>query len=134
MYITWNEFKKETNTKDRKTEALVWRCSVKKVFLKILQISQDFKVAGLRPASLLKKRLWHKCFPVNFAIFFLGKWKKKINLKFYFHMKLFHIPIDSSLIFYFHWKNTSKFWTDSSNTSWENISLFSLPFLFVWTL
>ena len=27
------------------------------------------KVAGLRPATLLKKRLWHKCFPVNFAIF-----------------------------------------------------------------
>ena len=21
----------------------------------------------LRPATLLKKRLWHKCFPVNFA-------------------------------------------------------------------
>ena len=27
------------------------------------------KVAGLRPASLLKKRLWHRCFPVNFAEF-----------------------------------------------------------------
>ena len=27
------------------------------------------KVAGLRPASLLKKRLWHWCFPVNFAKF-----------------------------------------------------------------
>ena len=25
------------------------------------------KVAGLRPATLLKKRLWHRCFPVNFA-------------------------------------------------------------------
>ena len=25
------------------------------------------KVAGLRPAILLKKRLWHRCFPVNFA-------------------------------------------------------------------
>ena len=23
------------------------------------------KVAGLRPATLLKKRLWHRCFPVN---------------------------------------------------------------------
>ena len=28
-----------------------------------------FKVAGLRPATLLKKRLWHRCFPVNFAKF-----------------------------------------------------------------
>ena len=27
------------------------------------------KVAGLRPATLLQKRLWHKCFPVNFAKF-----------------------------------------------------------------
>ena len=25
------------------------------------------KVAGLRPATLLKQRLWHLCFPVNFA-------------------------------------------------------------------
>ena len=27
------------------------------------------KVAGLRPATLLKKRFWHWCFPVNFAKF-----------------------------------------------------------------
>ena len=27
------------------------------------------KVAGLRPATLLKKRIWHRCFSVNFAIF-----------------------------------------------------------------
>ena len=27
------------------------------------------KVAGLRPAILLKKSLWHGCFPVNFAKF-----------------------------------------------------------------
>ena len=26
-------------------------------------------VASLRPANLLKKRLWHRCFPVNFAKF-----------------------------------------------------------------
>ena len=25
------------------------------------------KVAGLRSATLLKTRLWHRCFPVNFA-------------------------------------------------------------------
>ena len=25
------------------------------------------KVAELRPATLLEKRLWHKCFPVNFV-------------------------------------------------------------------
>ena len=41
------------------------------------KISQNFlcqslffnKVADLRPATLLKKRLWHRCFPVNFAKF-----------------------------------------------------------------
>ena len=27
------------------------------------------KVAGLRPATLLKKKLWHSCFPVNFGKF-----------------------------------------------------------------
>ena len=27
------------------------------------------KVAGLWPTTLLKKRLWHRCFPVNFAQF-----------------------------------------------------------------
>ena len=27
------------------------------------------KVAGLRAATLLKKRLWHRCFPVNFVKF-----------------------------------------------------------------
>ena len=27
------------------------------------------KVAGLRPTTLLKKRPWHRCLPVNFAKF-----------------------------------------------------------------
>ena len=27
------------------------------------------KVAGVRPATLLKNRLWHRCFPVNFVKF-----------------------------------------------------------------
>ena len=53
------------------------RCSVKKIFLEISQNSQEStcgslffnKVAGLRPATLLKKRLWHKCFPVCFTTF-----------------------------------------------------------------
>ena len=55
------------------------RCSVKKV---VLRNSTTFtgkhlcqrlllnKVADRRPATLLKKRLWHRCFPVNFAKFF----------------------------------------------------------------
>ena len=56
----------------------IQRCSVKKVFLEISQNSQEnvcarvsflIKVAGLRTATLLKKKLWYKCFPVNFAKF-----------------------------------------------------------------
>ena len=59
-------------------EAVVQRCSVKKVFLKISQNSQKntcakvsflIKLRNLRPATLLKKRLWHRCFPVNFVKF-----------------------------------------------------------------
>ena len=46
-------------------EVVIRRCSVKKVSLEILQNSQKnavpeslfYKVAGLRPATLLKKRL-----------------------------------------------------------------------------
>ena len=34
-------------------------------------------VAGLRPATLLKKRLWHGCFPVNFAKFLKHLFSKK---------------------------------------------------------
>ena len=42
------------------------------MFLEVLQNSQEntcAKVSGLKPAILLKKRLWHKCFPVNFEKF-----------------------------------------------------------------
>ena len=62
----------------RPSEAVVQRYSVKKVFLEISQNSQENtcarvsflnKVAGLRPATLLRKRLWHWCFHVNFAKF-----------------------------------------------------------------
>ena len=59
------------------SEVVVQRCFVKKVFLKISQNSQENtvpesvfnKTACLRPATLLKKRLCHRCFPVNFAKF-----------------------------------------------------------------
>ena len=51
------------------------RCSIKKVVFKISETSQENpcveaffnKVAGLDPASFLKKKLQHKCFPVKFA-------------------------------------------------------------------
>ena len=59
------------------TRSSHWRCSVKKVFLKILQISQEntyvrvlfYKVAGLRDWNFIEMRLQHRCFPVKFAKF-----------------------------------------------------------------
>ena len=61
-------------------EAVVRRCSIKKVFLEISQNLQEntyarvsflmkLQASGLTPATLLKKTLWHQCFPVNFAKF-----------------------------------------------------------------
>ena len=48
-------------------EAVVQMCPVKKVFLEISQNSQENTQAA--PATLLKKRIWHRCFPVDFAKF-----------------------------------------------------------------
>ena len=50
---------------------------IEKLFLKISQNSLEntcgdaplIKVAGRKPATLLKKRLQHRFFPVNFKIF-----------------------------------------------------------------
>ena len=68
-------------------EAVAPRCSVKKVFLKcscekkmFLKISQNSQEntcarasflikLQATPATLLKAKLWHRCFPVNFAKF-----------------------------------------------------------------
>ena len=58
-------------------EAVARRCSVKNVFLKISQNSQEntcrvlfsSKAVGLRLATLLKENLRHRCFPVNLRNF-----------------------------------------------------------------
>ena len=58
------------------TRSCHWRCSVKKDVFKISRNPQEntcvgvsffTKVAGLWPATLTKKRLQHRCFPVNFT-------------------------------------------------------------------
>ena len=56
--------KSSTKTRPCGTEAVVRRYSVKKVFLEISQNSQENTCAR---ASLLIKRLWHRCFPLSFA-------------------------------------------------------------------
>ena len=53
--------------KQKEIEAVVQRCSVTKLFLEISQNSQENTCA--RVPFLLKKRLWHRCFPVNFVKF-----------------------------------------------------------------
>ena len=59
-------------------EVVAQRCSIRKGVLKnfakftgkhLCQSLFFNKVAGVKPATLLKKRLWHRCFPVNFAKF-----------------------------------------------------------------
>ena len=48
------------------------------LFLNKLQALVFFnKVACLRPATLFKKRLWRRCFPMNFAQFLRTSFRKK---------------------------------------------------------
>ena len=51
-----------------KPEAVVWKCSVGKVFLEISQISQENTCARV---SFFNKvaGFWHRCFAVNFVKF-----------------------------------------------------------------
>ena len=71
FYFAKNQLERILNV--RKSELVVQRCFVKKVVLEISQNSQENTCArvflSLRPASFLKKRLWHRCLPVNFAKF-----------------------------------------------------------------
>ena len=72
-------------------EAATSRAPWKKVFLKILRKTPVWsfffnKVAGPRPATLFKKRLWYRCFPVslskflrNFFIEHLGASESKMS-------------------------------------------------------
>ena len=51
---------------------MFWKKGVFRNFVKLIgknlyQSLFFYKVAGLRPLTSLKKRLWHSCFPVNFA-------------------------------------------------------------------
>ena len=67
----------EENQECQRTEAVVQRCSLKKVFLEISQNSQEntctricFLIKEtLLKQTLLKRRLRHRCFPVNLVKF-----------------------------------------------------------------
>ena len=65
-------------------EAVVQRCSVKKVFFEISQNLQENTCARVSfltkwTATLLKKRLWHECFPVNFVKFLRTRFLHNIS-------------------------------------------------------
>ena len=99
------------------------RCSVRKDALrnfaiftgKYLYQSPFFnKVAGLRPATLLKKRLRHRCFPVNFANFlrtlFLKNTSGRLstsvtNLPKGGNSWFFFIPLNVSVSYILPWRN-----------------------------
>ena len=79
------------------------RCSVKKGVLRNITkfTGKDLcqrlffnKVAGLRPATLLEKSLWHRCFPVNFVkflrTFFLQNTSGQLLLTMYVFIIRFH--------------------------------------------
>ena len=95
-------------------EVVVPRCSVKKAFLEISQNSQENACARV---SFLKKRLWHRCFPVNFAKFlrttFLTehpRWLLLNQIK--FNVQIIQKPVNWSTLSKIDWflndKNMSK--------------------------
>ena len=75
VLISWLLYSTSSVARNRSSHR---RCSLRKGVLRnfakftgkhLCQSLLFSKVAGLRPATLLKKRLWHRCFPVNFVKF-----------------------------------------------------------------
>ena len=60
------------------------------------------KVAGLRPATFFKKRLWYRCFPVNFVKLlrapFLQNTSGRLLLCFE-HAQIFHIHVSLEVLY-----------------------------------
>ena len=71
LYQTSNKGTFCVNSLEAATEVFCKKgvlCSVKKVFCKT-PVPESKSHLSLRPTTLLKKRVWHRCFPVNFAKF-----------------------------------------------------------------
>ena len=126
-----------------------WRCSIKKGVLKNfakfagkhLCHSLFFnKLAGFRPGILLKKRLWHKCIPVNFRKFLwtpflqntFGRlsivirelqtvfWKLRLEITNF---------LENCVSSFFWWLNNFSFRTGlhALRTSWSNTQINQVP-------
>ena len=78
-------------------EAIVWRCSVKKVLLKFRKINRKTPVPACnfikketQPAILFKKRLWHMCLSVNFVKFLRTPFLQNTSGGFRFNRQFFY--------------------------------------------
>ena len=77
---------RKSNSKRKKNRKSHRRCSVKKGVLRnFAKITEKHLCQSLRSATLLKKRLWHRCFPVNFEKFlrtpFLQNTSRRLRLE-----------------------------------------------------
>ena len=112
------------------------------------------KVVGLRPATIFKKRLWHRYFPVNFVKFLrisflqntsgrlLLLFSLPINQKRYFQFLIcknreYHFSLFIYLSYVFYQKRLIK--TSLLVTNFQQIYFFFISFLFFvnsrkWTL
>ena len=106
------------------------KCSVKKVFLEISQNSQEnisarvtFFFLGLTPAALLKKRIRHRCFPLNFV-----KFLRTPFLTEHLWWLLLLIHVISQV-----WSPTTIVWS-FPNKKWVILSHFSLVEKGIWRL
>ena len=102
-------------------EAVVQRCSFKKVFLQISQNSHESNCA--RVCHLIKvqvkKRPWHKCFPVNFA-------KILRTPAFIKHLRWLLLKMLSAFLFYFISSICLTFTNFESKESWQNNIIYLL--------
>ena len=113
-------------------EAFTRRCSVKKVFLKILQNSQENTCASV--SILIKWQdwgsrngLWHECFPVNFAKFSRAPFLQ--NKSRWLVLSVPDIPYFSLLLFlsekflYFTELKIAFLWNSSKYTSGHSLTI-----------
>ena len=77
LYFFYFFIKKDIVHQLLNSEAVTRRYSVKSVFRNFAKFTKKHlrqslffnKVAGFKTATVLKKKLWHGCFPVNFVKF-----------------------------------------------------------------
>ena len=123
-YFCWNTT--FIDTLERALETTTGDVPQEKLFLEISQNSQRKTCARasfliklqtwglnfIRPATLLKKRLWRRCFAVNFTKFlrtlFLQNTPKRLLLEFQVFSVLLWRPLETFLYIAFQWRNSKR--------------------------